>query len=125
MSVGACVGAGLVADRADHALLAERREGGADDTTRHAMQAARVIGREGAPGRGELTDRGRRIRARDEDPLFAQPRTDPSRFLSLADEGRVQDAEAAIDQLFADLEQFAGTTPREDDVTIVIMKALA
>jgi serine phosphatase RsbU (regulator of sigma subunit) len=37
---------------------------------------------------------------------------------------RLADAETAIDQLFADLAQFAGTTPRDDDVTIVIMKAL-
>jgi sigma-B regulation protein RsbU (phosphoserine phosphatase) len=38
---------------------------------------------------------------------------------------RFADAQTAIDQLFADLAQFAGPTPRDDDVTIVIMKALA
>ena len=38
---------------------------------------------------------------------------------------RSADAETAVEALFADLEQFAGATPRDDDVTIVIMKALA
>jgi sigma-B regulation protein RsbU (phosphoserine phosphatase) len=38
---------------------------------------------------------------------------------------RLVDAETAIDELFADLARFAGETPRDDDVTIVIMKALA
>ena len=38
---------------------------------------------------------------------------------------RSADAETAIEKLFADLQQFAGTTPADDDVTIVIMKALA
>jgi serine phosphatase RsbU (regulator of sigma subunit) len=38
---------------------------------------------------------------------------------------RSADAETAIDEVFADLQQFAGATPRDDDVTIVIMKALA
>jgi sigma-B regulation protein RsbU (phosphoserine phosphatase) len=38
---------------------------------------------------------------------------------------RSADAEAALDALFADLDRFAGGTPRDDDVTIVIMKALA
>jgi serine phosphatase RsbU (regulator of sigma subunit) len=38
---------------------------------------------------------------------------------------RSVDAEAAIDALFADLDRFAGATPRDDDVTIVVMKALA
>jgi serine phosphatase RsbU (regulator of sigma subunit) len=38
---------------------------------------------------------------------------------------RSVDAETAIERVFADLEQFANATPRDDDVTIVIMKALA
>jgi serine phosphatase RsbU (regulator of sigma subunit) len=38
---------------------------------------------------------------------------------------RSADAEKAIEEVFADLQQFAGATPRDDDVTIVIMKALA
>jgi serine phosphatase RsbU (regulator of sigma subunit) len=38
---------------------------------------------------------------------------------------RSADAEMAIEAVFADLQQFAGATPRDDDVTIVIMKALA
>jgi serine phosphatase RsbU (regulator of sigma subunit) len=38
---------------------------------------------------------------------------------------RSADAETAIEEVFADLQQFAGSTSRDDDVTIVIMKALA
>jgi sigma-B regulation protein RsbU (phosphoserine phosphatase) len=37
---------------------------------------------------------------------------------------RTDDAETAIERLFADLESFAGATPRDDDVTLVVMKAL-
>lgn len=38
---------------------------------------------------------------------------------------RSADVGAAIEEVFADLQQFAGATPRDDDVTIVIVKALA
>jgi len=38
---------------------------------------------------------------------------------------RSADAETAIEEVFTDLQQFAGATPRDDDVTIVIMKVLA
>jgi sigma-B regulation protein RsbU (phosphoserine phosphatase) len=38
---------------------------------------------------------------------------------------RFADAETAIEEIFSDLQQFAGAAPRDDDVTIVIMKALA
>lgn len=38
---------------------------------------------------------------------------------------RCGDAETVIEELFAALERFAGATPRDDDVTLVVMKALA
>jgi serine phosphatase RsbU (regulator of sigma subunit) len=37
---------------------------------------------------------------------------------------RSADAETVIEEVFAVLKQFAGATPRDDDVTLVVMKAL-